>query len=68
MADSGASSNLLDEGNYQKMEKPPKLHRSKVTIFPHHPKNPLPVSGEFYAAIESDKEIMEDMFCHQWKQ
>ena len=58
MADSGASINVLDEKDYQKLLKKPRLVKTDVKVYPYQSSKPLVVLGQFHATIESKRKIV----------
>ena len=60
MADSGATVNILNYQDYQKLDPKPQLQKSKTKIYPYMSNESLPVRGKFETTLENDQ-----FKCHE---
>ena len=62
MADPGASINILDENEYNRLPDRPELEPSCLKIYGYQSKVPLRVLGKFITTLKSDTKRLDDRF------
>lgn len=62
MADPGASINILDENEYNRLPNRPELEPSCLKIYGYQSKAPLRVLGKFTTTLKSDTKRLDDRF------
>ena len=60
--DTGASCNLMDEHDFEKIKALVKLKKTKAKIYPYNSANPLAIKGQFSGIVETKRRLMSVKF------